>query len=76
MNIKHLYDPIHDSFEIGVTVPFSDVAFIPKANGVQLFGQHLWNSHGSQLIITEGEIDCMSVAQSLNYKWPMEHLEK
>lgn len=32
MNIKHLYDPIHDSFEMGVTVPFSDVAFIPKAN--------------------------------------------
>ena len=51
--------------------PDKTMPWLGKPEGVQLFGQHLWNSHGKQLIITEGEIDCMSVAQSLNYKWPV-----
>lgn len=36
-----------------------------------LFGQHLWNRGGRRLVITEGEIDAMSVAQVMNLKWPV-----
>ena len=36
---------------------------------VQLFGQHLWKSGGKRLVITEGEIDCLSYAQITS--WPV-----
>ena len=36
-----------------------------------LFGQHLWGSGGRRVIITEGEIDCMTVSQIQGNKWPV-----
>lgn len=36
-----------------------------------LFGQHLWSLGGKRLVITEGEIDCVTVAQILGLKWPV-----
>jgi twinkle protein len=36
-----------------------------------LFGQHLWREGGKRVIITEGEIDCMSIAQVLGLTWPV-----
>lgn len=39
------------------------------AKAMQLFGSHLW-SKGNRLVITEGEIDCMTVSQMQNHKWP------
>jgi len=38
---------------------------------VVLFGQHLWNAGGKRLVITEGEIDCLSVSQVQGNKWPV-----
>ena len=35
-----------------------------------LFGSNLWNN-GKKLVITEGEIDAMSVSQAQNNKWPV-----
>lgn len=38
--------------------------------GAGLFGQHLWGpSNTRRLIITEGELDAMSVDQALQHKW-------
>jgi twinkle protein len=39
----------------------------PKRAG--LYGQHLWNG-GRRLVVTEGEIDCLSVSQVQGNKWP------
>jgi twinkle protein len=36
-----------------------------------LFGQHLWRGGGKRLVITEGEIDALSVAQVFNLSWPV-----
>lgn len=36
-----------------------------------LFGQHLWRDQGKKVVITEGELDCMSVSQMQNNKWPV-----
>lgn len=36
-----------------------------------LYGQHLWSGGGKSVVITEGEIDCLSVAQAFNCKWPV-----
>ena len=37
----------------------------------QLFGQHLWGSGGKRVVITEGEIDAMTVSQLQDNKWPV-----
>ena len=36
-----------------------------------LFGMHLWPARGKKVVITEGEIDCMSVSQVQNNQWPV-----
>lgn len=36
-----------------------------------LWGQHLWRGGGKRLIITEGEIDAMTIAQLNGLKWPV-----
>lgn len=41
----------------------------PQASG--LYGQHLWRDGGKRLIITEGEIDALSVSQCQGNKWPV-----
>lgn len=35
-----------------------------------LWGRHLWG-RGKKIVITEGEIDCLSVAEQQNCKWPV-----
>lgn len=36
-----------------------------------LFGQHLWRDGGRRVIVTEGEIDAMSVDQAMGHRWPV-----
>lgn len=40
-------------------------------SGLPLFGQHLWRDGGKKVVITEGEIDAMSVSQLQGNKWPV-----
>ncbi len=39
--------------------------------GAGLWGEHLWKPGGKMLVITEGEIDAMTVSQLQNNKWPV-----
>jgi twinkle protein len=41
------------------------------SNKPGLYGQHLWKSGGRKLVITEGEIDAMTVSQIQDHKWPV-----
>lgn len=41
-----------------------------KVRGQSLFGKHLWNG-GRKIVVTEGEIDCLSVAQLQGGKYPV-----
>lgn len=38
---------------------------------VRLFGEHLWKGEGKRAVITEGEIDALSVSQAQGNKWPV-----
>lgn len=38
---------------------------------VELFGQHLWKPDGKMVVVTEGEIDAMTVSQLQNNKYPV-----
>lgn len=50
--------------------PNKDFGTIGKFKEVTLFGAHLWNK-GKKIVVTEGEIDCLTVAQVQNLKWPV-----
>jgi len=43
--------------------------FVGEPSAVGLYGQHLWRSSGKRVVVTEGEIDAMSIAQAFNLKW-------
>lgn len=45
--------------------------WLGEPKGVKLFGQQLWKHGGKRLIITEGEIDCLSISQLQGNKWPV-----
>ena len=42
-----------------------------KSKEMSLFGKHLWRDGGAKVVITEGEIDAMSVSQVQGNKWPV-----
>lgn len=44
--------------------------WVGDKKGVSLFGAHLYGK-GKRIVITEGEIDAMSVAQAQGNKWPV-----
>lgn len=47
-----------------------DFKFIGEPKQAGLFGSNIWNN-GKKLVVTEGEIDAMSVSQAQNNKWPV-----
>ncbi|WP_081069058.1 DnaB-like helicase C-terminal domain-containing protein [Burkholderia multivorans] len=51
--------------------PDKKFVVVGKLKEAGLFGQHLYRSKGKRVIVTEGEIDCLSVAQALSLKWPV-----
>lgn len=51
--------------------PNKQFAWRGTPKGVQMFGQHLWKSGGKRLIVTEGELDCLTISQLQDNKWPV-----
>jgi len=45
--------------------------FIGDTGLGRLFGQQLWSGRGKKVVITEGEIDAMTVSQMQDNKWPV-----
>lgn len=58
---------------VGQKVRFANKEFLfrgdIKSSG--LYGQHLWRNGGKRVVITEGEIDALSVSQAQGNKWPV-----
>lgn len=48
-----------------------DFKFIGEPKRASLFGQQLWRDGGKMVVITEGEIDAMTVSQLQGNKWPV-----
>ena len=48
-----------------------DFRMLGEASKAGFFGQHLFTRNDRMLVITEGEIDAMSVSQVLNHKQPV-----
>lgn len=57
---------------IGQKVRYKDKRFSVKGDlESRFFGQHLWPGGGKKLVITEGEIDCLTVSQVQGNKYPV-----
>jgi len=52
---------------------FKDKSFLTTGDfkNVSLFGSWLWRESGKMIVITEGEIDALSVSQLQDNKWPV-----
>lgn len=42
-----------------------------QPKNLQLFGQQLFSGNGKMVVVTEGEIDCLTVSQVQGNKWPV-----
>jgi len=58
----------------GQKIRFANKEFLwlaDKTKEITLFGQHAWREGGETVIVTEGEIDALSLAQVLSLKTPV-----
>ena len=53
-----------------VRKPNKEFSTVGNPNHAGFYGQHLFREGGKMLVITEGEIDAMSVYQAMGSKWP------
>ena len=51
--------------------PGKKFGWVGDPESITLFGQHLWRDAGKMVVVTEGEIDAMSVSQAQGNKWPV-----
>lgn len=58
---------------IACKVRFPDKSFtwLGEPRDAPLYGQWLWRDGGKMVVITEGEIDALSVSQAQSNKWPV-----
>ena len=54
-----------------VRTPDKQFTWIQHQPKLELFGQHLWQPGGKEIIITEGEIDMLTWFEIRGYKWPV-----
>ena len=54
-----------------IRFPSKDFKFLGDTSKVGLYGQWLWRDGGKMVVITEGEIDALSVSQLQGNKWPV-----
>lgn len=52
-------------------LPGKKFAILGDAKAMNLYGEWLWPPGGRNLVITEGELDAISVSQTQDLKWPV-----
>ena len=60
-----------DGKTCGQKIRRADKSFGVRGELISLYGQHLWRDGGRRVVVTEGEIDALSVSQALDNKWPV-----
>jgi twinkle protein len=48
-----------------------DFSWVGEPKSCGLFGQQLWRDSGKMVVVTEGEIDAMSISQIQDNRWPV-----
>ena len=70
-HIANFFDK--DYNKVAQKLRFQDKSFLwlGDTDKITLFGQNLWRDGGKTVIITEGEIDCLSVSKVQNNRYPV-----
>lgn len=67
--------PFHDEKGIicaqHIRFPNKDFLWIGESKQAGLWGQQLWRDSGKMVVVTEGEIDAMSISQLQDNRWPV-----
>ena len=66
----HIANFKRDGLTVGQKLRFKDKSFKTFGDCSSLWGKQLWGK-GKKIVITEGELDALSVAQAQNCKWPV-----
>jgi twinkle protein len=71
IHIANYFDPAGRQVAQKIRGRDKQFSWAGKKKEAGLFGQQLWAVGGRKLVITEGEIDAMSVSQVQGNKWPV-----
>lgn len=71
VQIAHYYDKDGELVAQKLRDPDKEFPWIGESKKAALFGQQLWRDKGKRVVVTEGEIDAMSVSQLQGNKWPV-----
>lgn len=67
--------PFHDEKGVicaqHIRFPNKDFLWLGEPKQAGLWGQQLWRDTGKMVVITEGEIDAMSISQLQDNRWPV-----
>ncbi len=68
--IANYRDTNHTLVAQKIRKPGKDFSITGNGKDMRLYGQQLFGT-GKSVVITEGELDCLSVAQAFDCKWPV-----
>lgn len=54
-----------------IRLPNKVFSWVGEPKRVGLYGMHLFKAGGRKVVVTEGEIDCLSMSQVQDLKWPV-----
>lgn len=54
-----------------IRFPNKEFIFKGSTKTAGLYGMHLWRDGGKKIVITEGEVDALSMSQALQNRWPV-----
>ena len=52
-------------------IRYANKSFSVRGELIGLYGQHLWKEKGRRVVVTEGEIDALSVSQAMDNRYPV-----
>ena len=70
-HISNYYDKQYNRVAQHLRFPDKSFIWIGDTDKITLFGQNLWRDGGRMVVVTEGELDAMSVSQCQNNKFPV-----
>ena len=70
-HISNYYNKNYQKVAQHLRFPDKSFIWLGDTDEICLFGQNLWRDGGKTIIITEGEIDAMSVSQMQNNRFPV-----
>ena len=70
-HISNYFDKQYNRVAQHIRFPDKSFIWLGDTDKITLFGQNLWRDGGRMVVVTEGEIDAMSVSQCQNNKFPV-----